>query len=490
MLLVRATWIATMMMATSNKTLTAAFTEAGSSSLSGNSSSFNPSTIQQLSIEFCECESPTTNTSTSSGSTCTSTSTTTTTANDSDSSSNCTKIREALRGDFPEIDVLCSDAYLESVASVPGRSLDYVIHHKVRGSLEWRRSYGVDALRSALVHVPGEATSTNAADGDSKSSCNNNSNNNSSNPVGATFPSGGGFVPSADGDEQMNINDDDDDDNDNGDSSMSPKSENETIRESSPFVPTPELVEVCVSGAFVVRDEELMEEDADASSSGTNNNNNNKNDDDDDDDDDDGSHPSRYHYRRRLVVYADTSRLNWWQTGVKAGLQYHVLVLEQALERIRTENSKQNSNSTTTYDDDNDDDTTEGRAPPPPLSESIVVFVDTTNLPRLPPPLSVPRGMLELVKKAYPGRIHRIYVGPVHPWLRKLYNYLAASLQPKTREKIVLLDEAPSFAKLGSSRDVVADCNRAHPTHARAYRWKNGWVGSSLASTAHTRDRM
>ena len=443
-------------MTTSNITLTAAFTGAGSSSSSssysnsGNYSSSIPSAIQQRSIEFRECEPPTTN------------NTTTATTNDPESSSNCTKIREALRGDFPEIDVLCSDAYLESVASVPGRSLDYVIHHKVRRSLEWRRSYGVDALRNALIHFPGDNNNnnnTNAADADSGSCYSNSS---SSNPVGATCTSGGAFAPSftpqeshghdcdsntnkADGDEQSNGNgptiagSDNDDDN----SSIPPNSDNKTIRESSRFVPTPELVEVCASGAFVVRDEELMEKDTDNNG-------------------DDGSHPSHYNCRRRLVVYADTSRLNWWQTGVKAGLQYHVLVLEQALERIRTENNKQRSNNvtttsttaTTTDNDNGNIDTTEGRRPPPPLSESIVIFVDTTNLPRLPPPLSAPRGMLELMKKAYPGRIHRIYVGPVHPWLRKLYNYLASSLQPKTREKIVLLEEAPSFAKFGSSRDV------------------------------------
>lgn len=62
----------------------------------------------------------------------------------------------------------------------------------------------------------------------------------------------------------------------------------------------------------------------------------------------------------------------------------------------------------------------------------------------LPPPLSVLRGMLELMQQGYPTRIYRIYVGPIHPWLRRFYNYVLPTMKPRSRKKIILLSEAPT----------------------------------------------
>mmetsp|Transcript_66045 Transcript_66045/g.214836 ORF Transcript_66045/g.214836 Transcript_66045/m.214836 type:complete len:403 (-) Transcript_66045:166-1374(-) len=57
-------------------------------------------------------------------------------------------LREGLVKDFPEITLLCSDAYLAAVLGVPNRTFEYARDEKIRKALAWRRSFGVDALRS------------------------------------------------------------------------------------------------------------------------------------------------------------------------------------------------------------------------------------------------------------------------------------------------------------------------------------------------------
>lgn len=287
-------------------------------------------------------------------------------------------IREALRDEFPEIDDLFSDAYLESVAGVAGRSLEYATEKSIRGALEWRRSYKVEALRKAffceeLRQHEDVRCETRAADD----------------------VRGRIFVP-RDADTVCA-----------GD-------------ETEGFVPSQELVEVCSSGAFVVLEQDLVVtwEGDDASLENTN------------------RIP-----KLRLVVYADISRINWWKTGVAAGLQYHVLVLEEAFERIRREHQNHNhNNSINTFTNNNKAKNCERR---PRLEESLVLCVDTTASRMLPPPLGCMRGMIRLLQQAYPDRIHKIYVGPISPWLRTLYKGLRPFLKPRSRNKIVLLGEAP-----------------------------------------------
>ena len=60
------------------------------------------------------------------------------------------------------------------------------------------------------------------------------------------------------------------------------------------------------------------------------------------------------------------------------------------------------------------------------------------------PPLAAIRGMVELMQKGYPTRIYRIYIGPIHPWLRTLYNYILPTMKSRSRKKIILLSEAPT----------------------------------------------
>ena len=61
------------------------------------------------------------------------------------------QLREDLRETYPEIDELCSDAYLQSVLDVPGRSFEKARDAKIAASLAWRREFGVDALCSRLA---------------------------------------------------------------------------------------------------------------------------------------------------------------------------------------------------------------------------------------------------------------------------------------------------------------------------------------------------
>ena len=239
----------------------------------------------------------------------------------------CDKIREALCTEFPEIETVYSDAYLESVASVPNRTIDHAIG-KIRRTLKWRRLYNVETLLQAFEAVDHNTT-------------------------------GRIFVPNVKFDE---------------------------------FDPTLQLVEVCASGAFSLLEKELFLENGD----------------------------------RRLLILADTSKLNWWKTGVKAGLRYHVLVLEDAWTRITLKNK--------------DCSTKKQR-----LEQSLILCVDTTAPPLLPPPLGALRGMVRLLQTAYPDRIYRVCVGPVSPLVRGLYTRgVKPFLKPKMRQKIHLLGEAPS----------------------------------------------
>lgn len=266
--------------------------------------------------------------------------------NESDNSTrNCQIIRDAVVTEFPEIETVYNDDYLESVAGVPNRTMNHAIS-KIKRALGCRRSYQVDALLRTFEAVP-------------------------ANEMAAKV-----FVPSAIKNHQII------------------------------FDPSPKLVKVCASCAFVVLDEELEERD---------------------------------NGERRLVVYADTSKLNWWEIGVAAGLQYHVLVLEHAFARITSENKcRTNSNDAT-----------------PPLEQSLILCVDTTAPPLLPPPMGALRGMVRLLQKAYPDRIYKVYVGPISPLIRGIYaKGVRPFLKPKLRQKIILLGKVPSdVLSLSTHRD-------------------------------------
>jgi len=150
------------------------------------------------------------------------------------------------------------------------------------------------------------------------------------------------------------------------------------------------------------------------------------------------------------VLRAETRLLDWQAVGVEAGLQYHILIIEAALKMIRSDN---------------------GRSP-----ESIVLFVDPSG-PMLatPPPLSALQGLVSLLQKAYPDRIHRIDIGPVNFMVRGLYQMIKPLMSKSTQNKIKLsakgIPPAPVLACSAEEQVSIADqCPKeasAEPAHLR-----------------------
>lgn len=95
-------------------------------------------------------------------------------------------------------------------------------------------------------------------------------------------------------------------------------------------------------------------------------------------------------------------------------LRYHVLVMEHALAALRRNGG-----------------------------EDLDLLVDTENMSLVPPPLASLQGLVELLQRAYPDRIHQIRVGPVSVILRSLYDLVTPFMRPRSRNKILLLGEGP-----------------------------------------------
>lgn len=133
----------------------------------------------------------------------------------------------------------------------------------------------------------------------------------------------------------------------------------------------------------------------------------------------------------RGILHARTGRLDWWKTGVEDGIRYHVLVLEHALKSLADRKEKAEDGEQ--------------------LSESLVLCVDTTGLGVIPPPPHMFTQMASLMQRAYPDRIHRIYIGPVNAVLRKFHELILPYLRPRSRDKIVLLECAPALQEFVSS---------------------------------------
>mmetsp|Transcript_8152 Transcript_8152/g.17613 ORF Transcript_8152/g.17613 Transcript_8152/m.17613 type:complete len:283 (+) Transcript_8152:85-933(+) len=137
----------------------------------------------------------------------------------------------------------------------------------------------------------------------------------------------------------------------------------------------------------------------------------------------------------RAVLRSKAALLDWWKTGVEDGIRYHVLVIEHALRVISENRNKDND----TRGGDNES-----------IPESMVLYVDTSDLGYIPPPLGALTGMAKLLQRAYPDRIHRIHVGPVNAVLMKLYEFISPYLRPRSREKISLMECAPNKETIGA----------------------------------------
>ena len=268
---------------------------------------------------------------------------------------------------------------------MPDRTYEYARDEKISKALEWRRQYGVDSLVDAFY-------------------CNE-----------GTVLEGGIFRA-----EEVNNNNNENEIK-NGSTNIS---QNQPV--SPVFVPSQYLVDVCLSGAFRF---------------------------------------AGFDKEGRAILHSQTALLDWWRTGVEDGIRYHVLVIEYALRMILIAGHRQHdgTNNTVLKEDretNNDNEskrsyrdqvqvaaTNTTTAPESVgISESMVLYVDTSNMSLIPPPMGALIGLAKLLQRAYPDRIYRIYIGPVNPVLRKLYELVAPYLRPRSRDKIVLLEGVPGIS--------------------------------------------
>lgn len=138
-----------------------------------------------------------------------------------------------------------------------------------------------------------------------------------------------------------------------------------------------------------------------------------------------------------IILHSQTQRIDYHAVGVEAGIQYHVLIIESALQIIRSEN---------------------GCGP-----ESMILLADTSGpLFAKPPPIALLQGLVSLLQRAYPDRIHRIRVGPVNAAVRGLYKLASQLMSANSRRKIQLVGERPLRAARPSESANLADDSAAH----------------------------
>ena len=152
-----------------------------------------------------------------------------------------------------------------------------------------------------------------------------------------------------------------------------------------------------------------------------------------------------YDHDGRAILLARTAHLDWWKTGAEDGLRYHVLVIEHVLRMIRERNNIEKGGRVEDRRRNEEDYPTENKKGllREAIPESIVLYVDTSNLSFIPPPLGALTGMAKLLQRAYPDRVHKIYIGPVNAVLMNLHKYVSPYLRPRSRDKICLLEDIP-----------------------------------------------
>jgi len=152
-----------------------------------------------------------------------------------------------------------------------------------------------------------------------------------------------------------------------------------------------------------------------------------------------------YDHDGRAILFARTAYLDWWKTGVQDGLRYHVLVIEHVLRMIRESNNTEKGGRVEDRRRNEEDNPTENKKGllREVTPESFVLYVDTSNLSFIPPPLGALTGMCKLLQRAYPDRVHKIYIGPVNAVLMNLQKYVSPYLRPRSRDKICLLEVIP-----------------------------------------------
>ena len=148
----------------------------------------------------------------------------------------------------------------------------------------------------------------------------------------------------------------------------------------------------------------------------------------------------------KAILHARASLLNWRKINVDDGIKYHILVIENALKAMvmRNDNVKKK-------------EANNGVTPPPSSanndigvsSESMILYIDTSNMGLLPPPLAALTGLAMLMQTAYPYRFERAYVGPVNILLRGLNKAVSVFLTAGSRQKITMMKNVPSNETVG-----------------------------------------
>lgn len=307
---------------------------------------------------------------------------TTTTTTTTTEAATIRKLRSSLRESYPEIDQLYSDSYLSTVLSVPNRSYEYARDEKIGGALRWRREYQVDELTQAFQYdeITKEMIPIVVVVPNRNS---DNTNDDDQSKTGAVAT-----------DKQEEDHNDEHDEHDD-----------------HFFIPSQSLIDACHSGTlfFVGTDKE-----------------------------------------GRGILHSNAGLLDWWKIGVEDGIRYHILIIEHILQNLSSKSSNHNNNNNQinnckiTSNKENNTNNNTNNHQHPPNTESLVLYVDTSELGIIPPPLTVFTEMITLMQRAYPDRIHKIYIGPVNTMLRKLYEMIAPYLRPRSRDKIQLLDYAPN----------------------------------------------
>lgn len=144
----------------------------------------------------------------------------------------------------------------------------------------------------------------------------------------------------------------------------------------------------------------------------------------------------------KAILHARASLLNWRKINVDDGIKYHILVIEHALKAMLMRNNNDaNKNKANGMAPLANNDTV--------VSESMILYIDTSNMGLLPPPLAALTGLAMLMQTAYPYRFERAYVGPVNILLRGLNKAVSVFLTAGSRQKITMMKNVPSNETVG-----------------------------------------
>ena len=158
-----------------------------------------------------------------------------------------------------------------------------------------------------------------------------------------------------------------------------------------------------------------------------------------------------FNNKGKAILHARAALLNWRNINIDDGIKYHILVIEHALKAMLMRN---NNNDVTTKNENEKRMASSSSANNNDIgsvssSESIILYIDTSNMGLLPPPLAVLTGLAMLMQTAYPYRFERAYVGPVNILLRGLNKAVSVFLTAGSRQKITMMKNVPSKKTVG-----------------------------------------